>query len=79
VGIGVFYAVRADTVGSLPRLYNDYKLPLQESHEAAVKGVEAGVRRPPAREQRNVHCWKTLLSSAVRAVTENTSLCHSNL
>jgi hypothetical protein len=35
--------------------------------------------RQPARswaqEQRNVHCWKTLTSSAVKTVTENTSLC----
>jgi hypothetical protein len=31
--------------------------------------------RAGAGKERNVHCWKTLTNSAVKTVTENTSLC----
>jgi hypothetical protein len=54
--------------------YNYNRVMNEQSEEWDV-----GVRWLPAcnvsAEQRIVHCWKTLPSSAVKTVTENTSLC----
>jgi hypothetical protein len=67
------------SVRSVPRLYNEGHLALRESSETAVRRVgdwwEMAVsmrgREPGSREMSTV----TLPSSAVKTVTENTTLC----
>jgi hypothetical protein len=75
------HTIMVFSVLSMPRLYKEGTLPLRESPETAIRTRRKLVwdGRQPARtwvrKQRNIHCWKTLPSSAVKTVTENTSLC----
>jgi hypothetical protein len=68
------------SVQFVTRLYDEDQ-PIRDNSETAVSRVEGWckVARQPARtcarENRNVHCWKPLPNSAVKTVTENTSLC----
>jgi hypothetical protein len=71
------------SVRFVPRLYYTDPLPLRgverESWDSSYKsGRLVWDGRQPARtlaqKQRNVHCWKTLPSKAVKTVTENPSL-----
>jgi hypothetical protein len=66
------------SIGSVPMLYNEDKLPLRDSLDTAVRSVGGWcevVASLRTREQRNVHCWKTLPSNAVKNVTKNSILC----
>jgi hypothetical protein len=70
------------SVPSVPRLHNEAQLPwlYRKRFRWKLKNRKCVCdgRQPAstwARKQRNVHCWKTLSSRAVKTVTENTSLC----
>jgi hypothetical protein len=48
------------------------QLSLRQSPETEVTRAGGWCEMQPARQQRNVHCWKTLPSRAAKTVTENT-------
>jgi hypothetical protein len=73
------------SVRAVPRLFNENQLQLRVSRERETVGRESVVRseKPVAeagdisgtQRKGNVLRWKPLPSSAVKTVTENTSLC----